>query len=74
MKISLRLKRQRSRIGFAAAQTSASWNQTENIKVSPGSADNSLESVQMHLDHPGVPRKHQTHKRHCGGSRSTLWS
>lgn len=48
MKIVLRLKRQRSRIGFAAAQTSASWNQTENIKVSPGSADNSLESVQMH--------------------------
>lgn len=37
MKILLRgLKRQRSRIGFAAAQTSAS----KNIKVSPGSANN----------------------------------
>lgn len=55
-----------SRIGFAAARTSASWNQTENIKVNPGSANNSLESVQMHAR---SSRKYQTHKRHWGGAQ-----
>lgn len=55
-----------SRIGFAAARTSASWNQTENIKVQiiPWKVSRCM------LDHPGNIR----HINVTGeGPRSNLW-